>query len=180
MAEALAGYTSQCVISFVDLYEKTKRNFPDVKRVLPEERLFIGERFSEIGNKYGITIRSCCEGADLKSYGIDISGCMTKEVLEHAIGCDMTVPKGRKSARMECDCLLGNDIGMYNTCGHGCLYCYANYNDKVVAQNRKKHNPYSPLLIGEIEEGEIIKDAKQSSFCSGQMRLDILEVHTPC
>ena len=28
MAEALSGYTNQCVVSFIDLYEKTRRNFP--------------------------------------------------------------------------------------------------------------------------------------------------------
>ncbi|MBQ9707804.1 MAG: DUF1848 domain-containing protein, partial [Firmicutes bacterium] len=43
MAAELSGYTKQVVISFIDLYEKTKRNFPDVRQVSSEERLVIGE-----------------------------------------------------------------------------------------------------------------------------------------
>lgn len=124
MAENLQGYVNNCVISFIDLYEKTKRNFPDVKAVCRQEREEIGKEFARIGKKYGMVIRSCCEGTELEKYGVDISGCMTKEVLEKAIGCHLNIPGSRKPARESCNCLLGNDIGMYNTCAHGCVYCY--------------------------------------------------------
>ena len=39
MAAQLHEYTSDCTISFIDLYEKTKRNFPQVREVNKEERL---------------------------------------------------------------------------------------------------------------------------------------------
>lgn len=40
---------------------------------------------------------------------------MTQQVIEQSLGYTLKVPK-RKLARQECNCLLGNDIGMYNTC----------------------------------------------------------------
>ena len=41
MSSKLSGYTDECVISFIDLYEKTKRNFKDVREVSKEERYII-------------------------------------------------------------------------------------------------------------------------------------------
>lgn len=59
---------------------------------------------------------------------------------------------------------MGNDIGAYDTCGHLCKYCYANTNSRMVKENRKRHNPLSPFLIGEKEEGDKITEAKQESW----------------
>ena len=49
------------------------------------------------------------------------------------------------------------DVGVYNSCKHLCKYCYANYDEKQVIDNTKKHNPNSSLLIGELEQDDIIK-----------------------
>ncbi len=172
MAKNLSGYTDNCVISFIDRYAKTRRNFPQVREVRKEEREQIGKAFVEIGTAYGIQIRSCLEGTELERLGVECSGCMTKEVIERAIGSSLNIPKNYHYAREGCRCLLGNDIGMYNTCGHGCLYCYANYDREIVEMNRKNHHPESPLLIGEVLEGEVIRDAKQSSYYDGQLTFD--------
>jgi hypothetical protein len=171
MAKNLSGYVDSCVVSFIDLYAKTKKNFPDVKEVTKEEQRLITKEFVEIGKSYGIQIKMCCEKKELKQYGADISGCMTKAVIERAIGSALEIPKGRTAARQECECLLGSDIGMYNTCNHGCIYCYANYNREIVVQNIKQHNPKSPFLIGGYREGDIIKDAKQTAYGVGQLML---------
>ncbi len=171
MAKNLSGYTDNCVISFIDLYQKTKRNFPEAREVTKDERLQLGREFAGIGNKYGIKIRTCCEGTELAVFGVDVTGCMTKNIIERAIGCSLDVPKGKKMAREECDCLITSDIGMYNTCGHGCVYCYANYDRDTVVNNMKFHNSASPFLIGDVKEGDVISDAKQEPWSSGQMML---------
>lgn len=172
MAKTLAGYTDSCVISFIDLYVKTRRNFPEVREVTKADRITLGKAFVQIGKKYGITIRSCHEGEELKEYGIDVSGCMTQPIIERAIECNLELPKSKSTARVGCNCLLGSDIGAYNTCGHGCVYCYANYNQKIVKENLAQHDPKSPFLIGGAREGDMFKEAKQVSYRDDQMTLD--------
>lgn len=171
MAERLSGYTDNCVISFIDLYAKTKRNFPEVQEVSKTDRITLGKAFARIGQKYGIAIRTCHEGEELEEYGVEVSGCMTQPVIERAIQCSLDVPKSKKSTRDACNCLLGNDIGVYNTCGHGCIYCYANYNQETVIRNMRQHNPVSPFLIGNGREGDQIRETKQESYRNGQMSL---------
>ena len=159
IANSLSDYTTEAIISFIDLYEKTKRNFPKAREVTKDERLKLGKEFAQIGKKNNIIIKTCVEGTELDKFGIDSSGCMTKEVIERAINKNLNVPK-QKARNGECYCLLNNDIGEYNTCDHGCLYCYANSNKRLVKRNLKLHDPKSPILIGEIKEDDIIKEKK--------------------
>ncbi|MEE8807252.1 MAG: DUF1848 domain-containing protein [Lactimicrobium sp.] len=167
----LQGYISFCVISFIDLYAKTKRNFPDVQEVSFQQQAYLAERMSAIASAHGIPIRACCESQSLQKYGIITDGCMTRQVLEEATGCHLTVPKGKTAARAQCTCLLGDDIGMYNTCGHGCLYCYANYDNNIVKANMAKHDPDSPFLIGNYQKDDIIIDVDQKSWVNRQLSL---------
>lgn len=168
MAKKLSGYTKVCVISFIDLYEKVKRNFPQVRSVSPYQRAEIGKAFAEIGRRYGITVKACAEGEDLAKYGVDCSGCMTKETFEKAIGYRLHIPK-KKSPRAECSCVLGTDIGAYDTCGHLCRYCYANSDRRNVMRNLSAHDPLSPLLVGQLGAGEKVHLAKQQSWIETQL-----------
>ena len=170
MCAVLSGYTKVCVISFIDLYEKVKRNFPEVREVTRQERNALGSAFAEIGGRYGITIKGCAEGMELEQYGVDCGGCMTKEVFEAAVGCGLNVPK-KRSQRAECACVLGTDIGAYDTCGHFCRYCYANCSKENVKRSMKLHDPDSPLLVGRVREGETIYPAKQESWLDRQLTL---------
>lgn len=170
MAEALSGYTEQCVVSFIDLYEKTRRNFPTVRAVALQEQEGLISEFSKIAKTNGLQIHLCCENEGLVRENVDADGCMSKAVMESALGCRLDVPK-KKPARSECSCLLGADIGAYNTCGHGCLYCYANYDKETVIKNIKMHDATSPLLIGNITEDDVIKTAEQKLWKNGQLEL---------
>ena len=171
MASALQNRVGFCVISFLDLYEKTKRNFPAARAVTGQEQQYLAAQFAGIGAKYGIPIRTCCENATLAQCGVEVSGCMTKAVLEAATDCHLTVPKKKKSPRAQCSCLLGADIGMYNTCPHGCIYCYANDDRQTVERNVKRHDPDSPFLIGGFRKGDQIIEVRQESYIDRQMTL---------
>ena len=169
MAERLSGYTRTAVISFIDLYEKTRRNFPEVRAVEREDRLKLGKQLIHIGNRYGMTIRPCAEGDELAAYGADCGGCMTQAMYESALHMKLKLPK-TAPLREGCACYLGCDIGAYNTCGHMCRYCYANYDAETVRRNMAQHDPASPLLIGHLLPGDVIHEAKQESWIDRQIR----------
>lgn len=170
MTRMLAGYTNTCVISFIDIYKKVQRNFPQAKTVSKNDRILLGREFVRIGKKYDMVIRPCAEGAELSEYGADCSGCMTKYTFENAIHGKLNTPT-TKSQRNECACLLGKDIGQYDTCGHLCKYCYANSNVEAVKINMRNHNPKSPFLIGELQPGDVIHDAKQEKWRDDQLNI---------
>lgn len=170
MASLLEGICEVCVISFVDLYKKTLRNFPDVKEVSVEDQKILAGAFVQIAGSYGMRVKSCAESKDLDVYGIDSSGCFMKKDFEDLTGKEYVIPK-KKSKRESCNCLLENEIGAYNSCPHGCLYCYANYSRAEVAENRRNHDPHSPLLIGHLRPEDEIREAVQKTYLDSQLSL---------
>ncbi len=66
-----------------------------------------------------MVLKPCAEGEELAKYGADCSGCMTVHTFETALHSRLEVPKRKKNQRNgECVCLLGIDIGAYDTCGY--------------------------------------------------------------
>ena len=159
------------MISFIDLYQKVRKNFPEVRAVEKEERLYLGKAMIEIAAEHGMTVRPCGEGDELAVYGADCSGCMTEQIYEQALHTSMDFPK-RNQLRKECACLLGADIGAYNTCLHLCRYCYANYDEKSVRLNRINHNPKSAFLIGDDMPNDKVHKTVQKSWINGQISLN--------
>ena len=174
MAERLAGYMRTCVISFIDIYKKVERNFPEARQVSKQDRIKIGQAFIGIAKECGMTIKPCAEGDELARYGADCTGCMTVKTYETALHICLDVPKQKSNQRNgQCACFMGVDIGAYDTCGHLCKYCYANANTGLVKANMKRHDPKSPFLIGGAMPGDIIHIADQKSWIDGQMSLEL-------
>ncbi len=172
MCEKLSGATRVCVISFIDLYDKVRRNYPEVRTVPMPVQLELTSAFVQIARRHGMTIRPCAESRILEKAGADCSGCMTVKTFEQAIGHPLIVPPNPNN-RKECACYLTGDIGAYNTCLHLCRYCYANADAPLVRANRKMHDPSSPLLIGHVREEDVIHQARQASWIDPQLRLDL-------
>ncbi len=170
MCETLEEATHTCVISFIDLYQKVRRNFPEVREVSREDQLLLGREMAQIARKHGMQLKTCHEGDALAPYGVDCSGCMTLATYEAALGMRLNAPKQQKSSR-GCACHLTCDIGAYHSCGHLCRYCYANDNAELVRQRMGQHDPASPLLIGQIHPEDRIHQAKQSSWRDGQLSM---------
>lgn len=168
IASALDGYTKTAVISYIDLYAKVKRNFPEVREVTKEQRLFLGKEMVKIASAHGMTLKPCAEGDELAPFGADCGGCMRIGDYEKAIGKKLNAPK-KKGARAECACYLSCDIGAYNTCKHLCKYCYANAEPARVLAQSRRHDPTSPFLIGNYKKDDVINDVQQKSWIIGDL-----------
>lgn len=165
IAKRLASCTQTCVISFVDLYQKTRRNLREttVREPSADEITRLASGMASIASSYGIRIQSCAERIDLEPMGIRHGRCIDRMLIEELQGARLNVARDRNQ-RPECGCVQSVDIGVYDTCSHGCLYCYANTDTKTVCRNRVLHDPSSPLLIGRMEEGDVVKERAVRSF----------------
>ena len=164
IASRLASYTSLAVFGFVDLYDKLKKNHPEIKDTSDENKIYIAKEFLKIANKYNLELRLCSKEKYLKEYGIDVDGCMRLSDYEKAGNFKLNPTKKMQARKGYCSCFLSNDIGAYNSCLHFCTYCYANTNKKQVIENYKKHDDNSPFLIGAFNENDKISEAKQESW----------------
>ncbi len=165
IAQRIQSYTNTCVISFVDLYKKTIRNLKGIEVREPNvsEMIELSSKLLQIAQSYGMKIQTCSEAIDLDRLGIPHGKCIDEKLIEHLIGWPLDVSKD-KNQRKECGCVQSIDIGEYNTCDHNCLYCYANFNREKVVFKRKKHDPLSPMIIGNVESDDKITDRKVYSL----------------
>jgi hypothetical protein len=165
IAKRLEGKTNTCVISFVDLYKKTQSNLKDTQAREPSqnEMVELATKMFQIAQKYRMTIQTCAEAIELESVGIKHGKCIDSVLIEDLLGVKLVVGKD-PNQRRECGCVQSIDIGEYNTCAHGCKYCYANFKDSVVAKNRMAHDPESPLLIGHLGVEDKVTERKLFSF----------------
>ncbi len=152
IVEALRGYTEKCVISFVDIYPKNRKNMERLLCCVPDERELreFAKELNEIAGRNGIAVASCAEKMDLEDCGIVHNCCIDPELIERITGRRLNV-KRDKNQRAECGCAASVDIGTYNTCGNGCVYCYANHSAKRVESNFLKYDAASPILCGQVE-----------------------------
>lgn len=167
----LEGYTSLAVFGFVDIYDKLKRNHPEIIDCDDSLKIIIAKEFLKIANKHHMELRLCSKEKWLSSYGIDVNGCMRLEDYERAIGFSLTPTKKMEARKGYCSCYLSSDIGSYNSCLNLCSYCYANGNSNLVLSNFKKHDEDSPFLIGNISPDDKIRLAKQESWKEIQGKL---------
>lgn len=171
IAKELKDYITLAVFGFVDIYDKLKRNHPEIKDCSDEDKITIAKAFKEIADKYNLDLRLCSKEKWLSNYGIDVDGCMRLEDYERSIKSSLDIKQKMQARKGYCSCYLSNDIGEYNSCLHLCSYCYANGNKQQIIKNYKNHDDNSPLLIGHLNTNDKIRDAKQISYKNKQLFL---------
>ena len=164
LAAELHNSTERCVISFMDSYRNTKRNAQQLDAIVygSEELYDFAGQLAKIAVKYGLKLQTCAENTDLTALDITPSACLDKVLLEDICGFKLDVKKDANQ-RAECCCAASIDIGAYNTCPGGCLYCYANYNATLVQTNIAAHDKTSPLLFGTLTAQDVLTERKMKS-----------------
>ena len=172
LCDRLADYTEKCTISFLDLYKNVQGSIAPlgIRSLTSEQAEYVAGYFYEIAKQHGIYIDTCAEDIDLSKYGIGHASCIDRHRLEHIGNYRLDVERD-KNQRAACGCVSSIDLGAYNTCRNGCIYCYANYNQALVSNCCGKHDSTSPLLYGEVTAEDIIKPREVKCFRDGQMNL---------
>lgn len=159
IATKLNGYCNKVVISFVDLYSKTKKNMKEFHIIdrNQNELMKFASKLGKVASNNGMEIATCAEVIDLSSCGIKHSSCIDKNLIEEIIGGPIKVEKD-KNQREECGCVGSIDIGAYDTCLNGCKYCYANYSDEKIKTNTALYHVQSPILCSELTDEDKITE----------------------
>lgn len=164
LSNSLKGVVDEVVISFAHFYQKTARNMrwagqkfafswddPDaeVKRAL-------ARRMVEIAKSNGMLLSICSQRGLLVDGAADAK-CVDAARLECVGG--RRISSLQKGNRKECGCFMSRDIGEYDTCPHGCVYCYAVQNRELAQSRHKLHDPsgeflFPPRIIQEDTRGK--------------------------
>ncbi len=153
IAANLQGHVERCYFSYVIQYGKVKRNFDIFQKknnVTVDEpdtdfKIKLANQLTGIANHYGISMQTCC-GDFLIGTNIKKAHCIDGSIIEELF-YQNDFRYSEKPTRKECGCTDSTDIGTYDTCPHGCIYCYANIN-KTRANNLYEKNDVKSAFLG--------------------------------
>lgn len=130
LAAALDGAVDECTISFAHIYRKAERRLNAAARAHgfdwrdppDDEKAAVVARLAEIAAGRGMALTVCSQPA-LVAGAAAAARCIDAARLSDVAGRDIAARK--KGNRPGCLCAESRDIGRYDTCAHGCVYCYA-------------------------------------------------------
>ncbi len=153
LARAMRGACDEVVLSFAQIYAKTRANLdraalrhgfawedpgPEAKAVL------LGE-LAAIAAQEGLRATLCSQ-PELLVPGLAPARCIDAERLSEIAG--RAIAARTKGNRPGCLCAESRDIGAYDTCPHGCVYCYAVRRSELAKKNHRAHDPAAAMLGG--------------------------------
>ena len=177
LASEFEGVVERCYFSFVVKYDKVKRNFAEFEKSKgvkiidwsKDVKIELANELATIAERFGIEMFSCC-GDYLVGERIKKAHCVDGGTIEELFYPE-PLEYRQKPTRQECGCTESTDIGAYDTCPHGCVYCYANANKKRAFEAAARHEPDSAFLgyskaqsdrwLAEIKNYETKKGRKQ-------------------
>jgi Domain of unknown function (DUF1848) len=156
-AELLKGHARDCIISFAHPYKKVISNMRKysehaLSELPPEKKRGYASRLAKTAGAYGITLHACCNDY-LLSDAVKKASCIDGRRLTEVFGRQVsTLPA---ATRGECACTRSVDIGSYDTCAHGCVYCYANSDSEKAREAPMRQDPaWNALGTHAVEEEE--------------------------
>ena len=167
MAKALSGFTSRVMVSFVDYYQKTDRRLSSLEKLgFKFDRKAVNSRHAwnllkdvaAIARDHNMQIFTCAEERNFSEVGAPPGHCIDGEILRRLWSLHGHTRKD-PTQRAACLCVLSKDIGMNDTCVHGCPYCYSTRNLALAQRRYSEHDPDSPVLWG---NGRALSEAEQA------------------
>ncbi len=154
IAGLLEGKVRQCIISFAHPYKKALANFRKYTDHTPaglplDVQRGYARRIAGLGERFGIRLTACCND-HLVSETIGKASCIDGAYLSALFKTPIETRKG--ATRRECCCTRSADIGDYDTCAHGCVYCYANADKDRACSVQQRHDPEWNSLRMNISE----------------------------
>ncbi|HEX3951990.1 MAG TPA: DUF1848 domain-containing protein [Stellaceae bacterium] len=153
LARRLAGSVDEVVLSVMHPYRKTRRNLDRAAdrhgfawRDPPvEEKRHLLRALAEIAHGEGMTANLCSQ-PELLAEGLGEARCIDAERLSAV--AQRPIAARTSGNRPGCRCALSRDIGAYDTCTHGCVYCYAVADRDRAVANFRAHDPDAAMLKG--------------------------------
>ena len=173
IAYELKEHTEKCMLGFIDHYQhiRTAVSRFNIQPLLKADIEEMAASFKKTVDTCSIQLNTCTVKVDLTHLGIPDGLCIDNQLVERITGYPISVRKD-KNQRDICRCAESIDIGTYESCLNGCIYCYAikgNYN--TVKYNLNKHDKNSPMLVGELQEDDIVKERLVKSLRNDQFSL---------
>lgn len=164
MARQLAGFTETCTVSFLDLYRDTPGKIrpwgitpPDAR----QQRELLAQ-FAQTARQAGMVLDTCAEPETGQALGVPQAHCIDRARLARIGGIPLSVERD-KHQRPGCGCAASVDIGAYQTCPHGCVYCYATKRVLTAQEHYQQHDPHSPLLFGRLGPQDRVQERRMMS-----------------
>ena len=151
IADALEGAVDEVVISFLQLYRKTTRNMDAMARECRnpwtdpsmEVKRELGKHLFDLAKQREILLTICSQ-PEIATVQPP-SRCIDAGRLSDVAGFPIIARTAGN--RPGCECAASRDIGDYDTCPHGCVYCYAVRSNDLAIQRFREHNPESEYLF---------------------------------
>ncbi|MEE8623225.1 MAG: DUF1848 domain-containing protein [Alphaproteobacteria bacterium] len=152
LARALEGATDEVVVSFAQIYRKTRRNMAAAARAFgfdwrdPEdgEKRELLARLADLARRSGMRLTLCSQPEYLAP-GASPARCIDAARLGEVAGRPIAAVE--KGNRPGCLCAASRDIGAYDSCPMGCVYCYAVQNRALARKRFKRHDAKGEFLF---------------------------------
>lgn len=167
LCRQLEGATDEVVISFVHVYKKTLRNMNwaadkfgfEWEDPSAETKRELASELVQMASAHGMRL-SICSQRDYLVEGAADARCVDADRLTDV--AQKQIRAELKGPRKECGCFASRDIGDYDTCPHGCVYCYAVLNRELAQSRFREHDPEGEFLFPQPHIGEDDIDDDQS------------------